>query len=144
MGSSLRWIGGGLLLGMACGGSSAGLMNSTSGTPVEVPPGECVPGQTQPCDCSAQLGGLQTCLADGSAFGECDCSPAAMSQGPPPTGTGTSTGTGTAGTADTTANTTANTTAGLEGSSTVIDPSSSGPPDPTTGGSTSGTSGGSG
>lgn len=128
------WIG--LVLGVACGGSSADLMNSTSGDPVDVPPWACVPGETQPCDCSAELEGLQTCAADGSGFGECDCSPGAMSQGPPPTSTGTGTGTetgtetGTAGTAD----------SGSSGDPTTgMGPGSSG--DPTTsGGSTGGSS----
>ncbi len=90
----------GLLLGlcMSCGGSSAEPLNSTDdGGPVEVPPWACVPGETRACDCPGEeLDGIATCAADGAAFGTCDCSPAAMSQGPLPTSTGTDSGSGTA------------------------------------------------
>lgn len=136
----------GLALGLACGGSSAELMNSTSGEPVDVPPWACVPGETQPCECGAELPGVQTCAADGSAFGECDCSPTAMSQGPQPTGTGTGTGTDTDTDTDPTGGATMGTT--TQGTTDPGDSSSGGPdpstttsgPDPTTSGGSSGSS----
>ncbi|MCX4240659.1 hypothetical protein OEB96_08535 [Paraliomyxa miuraensis] len=135
----------GLGLGLGCSGSSADIMNSTTGDPVEVPPWACVPGESQPCPCADGLEGLLTCNPEGSGFGECDCSPGAVSQGPPPTSSGTEgSGSGTEG----------DTGSGSGGSagSTTVDPTtvgSTGTPDPTTsGGSSSGepdptTSGGS-
>jgi hypothetical protein len=116
--------------GLACSGSPAELMNSTSGDPPQVPSWVCVPGETQPCPCADDLDGLLTCSPDGSAFGECDCSPGAVSQGPPLTSTGTETGSGT----------------GTDGTQTgpgdtTLDPTSgsTSEPDPTTsGGSSSG------
>lgn len=119
--ASLGW---GSLL--ACSGATGEPMNSTSGGPVEVPPWACVPGETQPCPCPDGLEGLLTCDPQGAGFGECDCSPGAVSQGPPPTsgGTETDTGSGTAGSSDTASEATSGSTS---------------PPDPTTsGGSSSG------
>jgi len=139
-GTRARWGVLGLVLGLGCGGSSADLMNSTSGEPVDVPPWACVPGETQPCDCGAELPGVQTCAADGSAFGACDCSPTAMSQGPQPTGTGTGTGTDTETDTDPTGGATMGTTTDPGDSSTGPDPTTSGP-DPTTSGGSSGSSG---
>lgn len=88
----------------------------------------CLPGETQPCACPDELDGLRVCDAAGSAFGECDCSPGAVSQGPLLTGTESGTGSGSDGTA---------------GSTTTDDPTGAGPgtagpgstsgPDPTTG-----------
>lgn len=129
------------LVALACTGSSGELMNSTTGDPPEVPPWSCVPGETQPCPCADGLEGLLTCDAQGAGFGECDCSPGAVSQGPPPTstGSGSETGSDTAGSGDTTVDPTS-------GSSGAPDPSttssSSGAPDPSTtsGGSTGATS----
>jgi hypothetical protein len=139
----------GLLLGsvaaLACSGSSVELMNSTSDDPPEVPPWACVPGETQPCPCAEGLEGLRTCDPQGSGFGECDCSPGAVSQGPPATSTDTDTGTG-SGTADTGTGP-GDTTDPTPGSTGEPDPTtsggSSGAPDPTTsGGSTGGSSSG--
>lgn len=135
--ASVGWVG--------CTGSSGELMNSTTGDPPEVPPWTCVPGETQPCPCADGLEGLLTCDAQGAGFGECDCSPGAVSQGPPPTstGSGSETGSDTAGSGDTTVDPTS-------GSSGTPDPttsggSSSGTPDPsTTSGGSTGTSGSSG
>ncbi len=111
---------------LGCAGSPAEPMNSTTSDPVEVPEWVCVPGETQPCPCADDLDGLLTCNPDGSAFGECDCSPGAVSQGPPLTSTGSG--------------------SGSEGSETgpgdtTIDPTSGGSttePDPTTSGGSSG------
>jgi hypothetical protein len=117
-------------------------MNSTVGGPVEVPPWACVPGETQPCPCADELEGLMTCDAQGSGFGECDCSPGAVSQGPPPTstGTGSDTGSDTAASGDTTMDPTSGSTSGEPDPSTS-ESSSSGVVDPsTTSGSTGGTS----
>jgi hypothetical protein len=128
---------------LGCSGSSAEPMNSTTGDPVEVPPWSCVPGETQPCPCADDLEGLLTCSPDGSGFGECDCSPGAVSQGPPLTSTGTETGTGTGtsgsetGPGDTTIDPTRGSTSELD-PTTSGDSSSSGPGGSTsTGGSTS-------
>ncbi len=126
-------VGLGMALGLACGGGAAELMNSTSGDPVEVPPWACVPGENRACDCPDELPGIQTCNAEGSAFGDCDCSPGAVSQGPPPTSTGTGTGSD-SGTGDTGSDT------GPE--PTTDDPTTMGPgsttdPDPSTTGGTS-------
>lgn len=119
-----------LALALACGGEPGVPMNGSDGEPPEVPPWACVPGETQPCPCDGDLDGIMTCDPQGAGFGECDCSPGAVSQGPPPTSTGSDSGTAsdTGGTADATAGTTA-------------EASSSGEPDPTTsGGSSSGSS----
>ncbi len=139
------WLG----LCLSCGGSSADSLNSTSdGGPVEVPPWACVPGETQPCDCPDEdLDGLQTCGADGAGFGSCDCSPGAVSQGPPPTSTGTGSGTASDSGNDDTATTGASGSSG-PGPMTTEDPTTGpGPgttmgPDPTTGGGTSSGGGG--
>lgn len=125
-----------LALALACAGEPGVPMNGSDGEPPDVPPWACVPGETQPCPCDDDLEGLMTCDPQGAGFGECDCSPGAVSQGPPPTSTGSESGTAsdTGGSADTTAGSTGG--------------SSSGEPDPTTSGSSSGvvdptTSGGS-
>jgi hypothetical protein len=63
-------IGGLLFAAVACSGSSS-----------SVPQRDCVPGATMHCfGPSACLGG-QSCLADGSGFGPCDCG-AAANEGP--------------------------------------------------------------
>lgn len=132
------------VMALACSGSPVELMNSTSDAPPEVPPWACVPGETQPCPCAEGLEGLRTCDPQGSGFGECDCSPGAVSQGPPATSTGSESGTG-SGTADTGTGP-GDTTSSTPGSTSEPDPStsggsSSGAPDPTTsGGSTGGSS----
>ena len=126
---------------LGCTGSSGELMNSTSDDPPEVPPWSCVPGETQPCPCADGLEGLMTCDAQGAGFGECDCSPGAVSQGPPPTstGSGSETGSETAGTGDTTVDATSGSSSGPPDPSTTSG-SSSGVVDPsTTGASSSGT-----
>lgn len=129
--------------GLACSGSSGELMNSTSGDPPEVPPWSCVPGETQPCPCADGLEGLRTCDPQGSGFGECDCSPGAVSQGPPPTSTGSDTGTG-SGTEATSSGSGPGDTTSTPGSTSEPDPStsgsSSGAPDPTTSGGSTGAS----
>lgn len=109
----------------ACSGSSGDPLNSTGdGGPVEVPTSPCLPGETQPCPCPGELDGLRVCDAAGSAFGECDCSPGAVSQGPLLTGTESGTGSGSDGT-------TGSSTA-TDGT-TRADPGSTSGPDPTTG-----------
>lgn len=132
--------------GLACSGASGELMNSTSSDPPEVPPWSCVPGETQPCPCADGLEGLRTCDAQGSGFGECDCSPGAVSQGPPPTSTGSDTGTG-SGTEATGSSGPGDTTS-EPGSTSEPDPStsgsSSGAPDPSTSGGSTGASSSSG
>lgn len=145
-----RLIGIGLAaLALGCGGSSPGLLNGTADDgPVEVPPWACVPGETQPCDCPSELGGIRTCDPEGSAFGACDCSPSAVSQGPPPTSTGSDSDTG-SGT-DTGQTTASDTTGTGPGNTSDPDPSTSeggstgGPATggPATGSSSSGPSGG--
>jgi len=120
-------------LGLACGGRPAELMNGTSGDPVEVPPWACVPGESRACACP-ELDGVQVCDAQGAAFGACDCSPGAVSQGPPPTGEGSGTGDETASGSD--GSTTAATSSGPGTTGTE----STGPGDPTT--SAAGTSSG--
>jgi hypothetical protein len=117
---------------LGCSGAPAEPMNSTSGDPVEVPPWACVPGETQPCPCADDLEGLLTCNPDGSGFGECDCSPGAVSQGPPLTSTGTEAGTGTSGSETGPGDTTMDPTGG-----------STSEPDPTTSGDSSSTGAGS-
>lgn len=127
----------GLVLG-ACYGGSGEPMNSTGdGGPVDVPPSwGCVPGETQPCACPDELEGLRTCAADGSAFGECDCSPGAVSQGPLATGSDTGTGTGSSSGSDTATEPTTSdgTTSAGPGTTTAPDPTTSGS---STGGSSS-------
>jgi hypothetical protein len=110
---------------LACSGGSAEPMNDGSGGPVEVPPWACVPGETQPCPCTDGPSGLLTCDPEGAGFGECDCSPGAVSQEPPLTSTGTETGTGTG------------TETGTGPSDTTMDPGSTSEPDPTTSGGSS-------
>jgi hypothetical protein len=44
----------------------------------------CVPGVTQACVGAAACAGGQSCLADGSGFGACDCGPAAKPPGAAP------------------------------------------------------------
>lgn len=131
----------------ACSGSSADPMNeSVDGGPVEVPPWACVPGETQTCDCPDELDGLRVCDAEGNAFGECDCSPGAVSQGPPPTSGGTETGSG----SDTGSGTSMATSMGTgpatdDGGSTSTGPMATTDPDPTTmGGKSSSSDGGGG
>lgn len=117
-----------LVLALSCSGSSGEPLNSTTADgPIDVPPWSCVPGETQPCDCPDELDGVRTCNAEGSAFSECDCSPAAVSQGPPPTGGGTDTGTGTGGSGTDTMGTTAADSTSDDG------PGNTTEPDPTTG-----------
>lgn len=137
------WLGLVCALGMtlvcsgACSGGSADVMNSTSGGPVDVPPWACVPGETQPCPCPDELDGLLTCNADGTAFGECDCSPGAVSQGPPPTSTGTDgTASGTEGSGSASDSTMGG---GTMGDSTTVGSTSG--PDPTTSGGSTGPGG---
>lgn len=120
----------------ACSGATSEPMNSTGDDgPVEVPPWACVPGETQPCACPDELEGLRICNADGSAFGECDCSPGAVSQGPLATGTETGTGSG--------SGTGMATDATDTGTMTTMGPGTTTDPDPTTdgGGSSSGPGG---
>ena len=130
---------GGLVLALACSSNPAEPMNSTSGEPVEVPSWACVPGEAQPCPCPDGLDGLRTCNAEGSGFGECDCSPGAVSQGPPPTSSDTGSGTA----SDTEATVTGDATMGGVTTGESDPDTSSGAPDPstsagTTGGTTSG------
>ncbi|MEX1368106.1 MAG: hypothetical protein AB1Z98_33565 [Nannocystaceae bacterium] len=131
-----------------CPGSSGDPLNSTGdGGPVEVPTSPCLPGETQPCACPDELDGLRTCDATGSAFGECDCSPGAVSQGPLLTGTESGTGSGSDGTAGST--TTGDTTGGGPGSTSGPDPTTGDPPGTTStgpgpGSASGGTSGGTG
>ncbi len=132
-----------LVLGLACSGAPGEPMNSTVGGPVEVPPWACVPGETQPCPCEDGLEGLVTCDPQGAGFGECDCSPGAVSQGPAPTstGSGSDTGSGTAGTGDTTMDPTGDSSSSGAPDPSTSSSSSTGAPDPTTSGGT--TTGGS-
>jgi hypothetical protein len=46
---------------------------SASPAPAASPPRACVPGATQACVGAGACSGGQACLADGSAFGPCDC-----------------------------------------------------------------------
>ena len=140
----VRWLLLAPVAGLACTDSSGEPMNSTVGGPVEVPPWACVPGETQPCPCDDGLEGLMTCDVQGAGFGECDCSPGAVSQGPAPTSTGTGSGTGsdTAGTSmgETTVDPTSGSTS-VEPDPSTSESSSSGVVDPST---TSGSSSSSG
>ncbi|MCA9654478.1 MAG: hypothetical protein H6712_33035 [Myxococcales bacterium] len=136
---SLAGVGLGLWLA-ACSGAPAEDLNSTGDEgPVEVPPWACVPGETQPCACPEELEGLRTCAADGSAFGECDCSPGAVSQGPLPTGSESGTGDSGSGTAEDSGSGTGGATS--MGSTTDPDPTTSGGSNGSTGpGGSSGSS----
>lgn len=128
---------------LACSGSPGELMNSTSSGNVEVPPWACVPGETQPCPCADGPPGLVTCEPDGTAFGECDCSPGAVSQEPPLTSTGSDTGMEGTATGDTTEGPTSGSTSAPD-PTTTSESSSSGAPDPTTSGGSTGASSSSG
>ena len=86
-----------------------------------------------------ELEGLRTCAADGSAFGECDCSPGAVSQGPLPTGSESGTGDSGSGTAEDSGSGTGGATS--MGSTTDPDPTTSGGSNGSTGpGGSSGSS----
>jgi hypothetical protein len=51
----------------------AALRPSAAEKLVPAPPTRCVPGATQACVGAGACRGGQSCLADGSAFGPCDC-----------------------------------------------------------------------
>jgi hypothetical protein len=60
---------------------------SSSGTK---PSNECEPGDVMDCTCDDGVAGTRTCLADGSAWGDCECesenqAPEALTELPPPT-----------------------------------------------------------
>jgi hypothetical protein len=61
--------------GVAAPGAAEPASSATSAVPVApvAPVRACVPGATQACVGPAACSGGQACLADGSAFGPCDC-----------------------------------------------------------------------
>jgi hypothetical protein len=61
--------------GSGTGGSGTG-GSGTGGGSGATGPTVCIPGETQPCFGPGACAGGQSCLADGSGYGACECAPA--------------------------------------------------------------------